>query len=70
MELFLATKQKFFFTKVAPVQTIADIGFLINTAPLHFILYYLLFFRKEYILFLNDYILVNTIFECCYLFFG
>ena len=46
------------------------IGFLINTVPLCFILGYHLFFRKEYILFSNDYILVNTIFECCYLFFG
>ena len=30
----------------------------------------ILFFRKEYILFSNVYISVNTIFECCYLFFG
>ena len=29
-----------------------------------------LFFRKEYILFSNVYISVNTIFECCYLLFG
>ena len=28
------------------------------------------FFRKEYILFSNVYISVNTIFKCCYLFFG
>ena len=28
------------------------------------------FFRKEYILFLHVYISVNTIFECCYLFFS
>ena len=28
------------------------------------------FFRKEYVLFLNVYISVNTTFECCYLFFG
>ena len=46
------------------------IGFLINTAPLYFILHYHLFFRKEYVLFLNDNVIVNMIFVCCYLFFG
>ena len=30
----------------------------------------ILFFRKEYILFSNVYISVNTIFKSCYLFFG
>ena len=30
----------------------------------------ILFFRKEYILFWNVYISVNTIFECCYSFFS
>ena len=32
-------------------------------------LHYHLFFLKEYIVFSNVYISVNTVFECCYLFF-
>ena len=36
---------------------------------LPFISFYTIF-RKAYILFSNDYILVNTIYKCCYLFFG
>ena len=52
-ETILATKQEFFFTKAAPVQSITDIailGFLINTASLnvYFILHYHLFFRKDF----------------------
>ena len=70
-ETILATKQEFFFTKVAPVQSMTDIvplGFWLLLLPLNvcFILHY--HFRKEF--FLNIYISVNTIFECSYLFFG
>ena len=62
-----------FLHKSSPLTTHSwqcTIGFLINTTPLYFILHYHLFFRKEFILFSNDYILVNMIFECCYLFFS
>ena len=52
-EIFLETKQEFFFTKVVPCAR--DnwhfiIGFLINTAPrnVHFILDYDLYFLKEF----------------------
>ena len=68
----LATKQEFFFTNVAPIQNITDIvllGFLLILL-LYFILHYHLFFRKEFFFFSNVYISVNTIFECCYLFFS
>ena len=73
-ETILATKQEFFFTIAAPVQSITNIlllGFFINTAPwnVYFILNYHLFFRKEFY-FSNVYISVNTIFEYSYLSFG
>ena len=73
-ETILATKQEFFFTIAAPVQSITNIlllGFFINTAPwnVYFILNYHLFFRKEFY-FSNIYISVNTIFEYSYLSFG
>ena len=65
-----ATKQEFFFTKVAPVQSITGIiGFSINAAPVYFILHNHSFFRKECILFSNVYLSVNMTFEG-YLFFG
>ena len=63
----LATKHELFFTNVAPIQNITDIvllGFL-SILFLYFILYYYLLFCKEFIFF-QMYILVNTIFECCY----
>ena len=46
-------------------------GFFINTAFLDvcFILHYDLFFHQE-INFFNVYVLVNTVFECRYMFFG
>ena len=47
----LATKQEFFFTKVAPVQNV------------YFILHYHFFFVKKFI-FSNVYTSVNIIFEC------
>ena len=62
-ETILATKQEFFFTEVALVQSITDIvlvSLLINTAPqnVYFILHYHLFFVKifffEY-LYLSEY---------------
>ena len=73
-ETILATKQEFFFTKVAPVQSIADIvllAFLLIMFPGMFISSYtsLFCFRKEFC-FSNVYISVNTIFECSYLPFG
>ena len=72
-ETILATKQEFFFTKVAPVQSITDIvllGFSLILLPGMFISYYTIiyFFVKNF--FSNVYISVNTIFECSYLFFG
>ena len=71
MKLFLATKQEFFFIKVAPVQKHnCIIGFMINTALLnvYYILRYHLFLRKE-IYFFECYISLNTIFECLYMTF-
>ena len=50
IETILATRQEFFFTKVAPVQSITDIVlFLISAALLniYFFLHYHLVFRKE-----------------------
>ena len=72
-ETILATKQEFFFTKVAPVQSITDIvllGFSLILLPGMFISYYTIiyFFVKNF--FSNVYISVNTIFECSYLSFG
>ena len=71
-ETILATKQEFFFTKVAPVQSITDIvllGFSLILLPGMFISYYAIiyFFVKNF--FSNVYISVNTIFECSYLCF-
>ena len=72
-ETILATKQGFFFTKVAPVQSITDIallGFWLILLPGMFISYSTItyFFVKN--IFSNVYISVNTIFECSYLSFG
>ena len=58
-EIILATKQEFFFTKVAPVQSITDIallGFSLILLPGMFISYYTIiyFFVK------------NFFFECLY----
>ena len=71
-EAILATKQEFFFTKVAAVQSIIDIellGFSLILLLVMFISYYTInyFFRKE--VFSNVYSLGNTIFECSYLSF-
>ena len=66
-EAILATRQEFFFTKVAPVQSITEINAaLLNV---YFILHHHLFFVKKYI-FPNVYISVNTIFKCFYMLFG
>ena len=69
-----ATKQEFFFTNVASVQSITDaalFGFWLILLPWMFTLsclhYHLLFLIK--IFFSNVYISVNTIFEYSYLFF-
>ena len=72
-ETILATKQEFFFTKVAPVQSITDIvllGFWLILLPWMFISSYttIYFFVKN--CFWNVYISVNKIFECSYLVFG
>ena len=72
-ETILATKQEFFFTKVAPVQSITDIvllGFWLILLPWMFISSYttIYFFVKSF--FSNVYISVSTIFECSYLSFG
>ena len=66
-ETILATKQEFFFTKVALVQSITEIvllGFSLILLPGMFISYYtvIYFFVKNF--FPNVYISVNTIFEC------
>ena len=63
----LATKQELFFTKLAPVQSITDtegLDFLLILLPFNTTIY---FFVKNF--FPNVKISVNTIFECCYLFF-
>ena len=70
-ETILATKQGFFFTKVAFAQSITDIvllGFSLILLPrnVYFILHYHFFFVKNF--FPNVYISVNTIFECSYCF--
>ena len=72
-ETILATKQEFFFTKIAPVQSITDFALLvclINTAPLDVIFHPTLPIYSFVIFFSNGYISVNTIFECSYLFFN
>ena len=72
-ETIIATNQEFSFTKVASVQSIADIvllSFLLILLPGMFISSYttIYFFVKNF--FSNVYISVNTIFECSYLSFG
>ena len=69
----VATKQEFFFTKVAPVQSITDIillGFSLILLLGMFISHYTIicFFVNNF--FSNVDISVNTIFECSYLSFG
>ena len=66
--------QEFFFTKIAPVESITDVvllDFLLMLLSRMFISSYNtnLLFRKE-IVFLNVYISMNTVFECLYMFFG
>ena len=63
-EIILATKQEFFFTKVAPAQSItyiALLSFWLILLPWMFILPYTT---------INVYISVNAIFQCSYLLFG
>ena len=67
---YLATKQEFFFTKVAPVQSVVDIVLMDFWLILLPFISFSTIFRKVYILFSNDSILVNMVFERCYLFFG
>ena len=73
-ETILATKQEYFFTKVAPVQSIIKtelLGFSLILLPGIFISYYtIIYFFVNKFFFLNVYISVNTIFECSYLSFG
>ena len=69
----LATKQEFFFTTVAPVQSITNIvllGFWLMLLSEMFILSYTIIYFFVNNFFLNVYISVNTIFECSYLSFG
>ena len=66
--------QEFFFTKIAPVESITDVvllDFFLMLLSGMFISSYTtnLLFRKE-IVFLNVYISMNTVFECLYMFFG
>ena len=66
--------QEFFFTKIAPVESLTDVAlldFLLMLLSGMFISSYTtnLLFRKE-IVFLNVYISMNTVFECLYMFFG
>ena len=66
--------QEFFFTKIAPVESITDVvllDFLLMLLSGMFISSYTtnLLFRKETV-FLNVYISMNTVFECLYMFFG
>ena len=73
-ETILATGQGFFFTKVAPAQSITDIvlfDFWLMLFSWKFTSSYttIYFFVKAFI-YLNVYISVNTIFECLYMFFG
>ena len=73
-ENILATRQKFFFRKVAPVQSITDIvllDFCLVLPSWMFISFYttIYFFVKKFI-FSNVCIFMNTIFESLYIFFG
>ena len=73
-ENILATRQKFFFRKVAPVQSITDIvllDFWLMLLSWMFISFYttIYFFVKKFI-FSNVCIFMNTIFESLYIFFG
>ena len=70
---YLVTKHELFFTKVAPVQCIADIvllGFSLTLLSGMFISYYTIIYFFIKIFFSNVYISVNTISECSYLSFG
>ena len=71
-ETFLATEQEFFFTKIAPIESITDIvllSFWLMLLSWMFISSYtaIYFFVKE-LIFSNVYISVNTMFECLYMF--
>ena len=72
-ETTLATKEKFFFTKVAPVESIADIallGFSLIPLPGKFVSYYTIIYFFINNFFSNVSISVNAIFECSCLSFG
>ena len=65
-ETILTTKQEFFFTKVAPVQSLTDIVLLGLWLMMHsgmFIFSYNTFFFVNNIFFSNVYISANTIFD-------
>ena len=72
-ETILATRQEFFFTKVAPVQSMTEmvlLNFWLILLSWTFSSSYttIYFFAKKFI-FSNVYISVSTIFECVYMFF-
>ena len=73
-ESILATRQEFFFTKVAPVQSITDIVlldfWLMLLSWMLISSYTTIRFIVKRFIFLNVYISVNTIFECLSMFFG
>ena len=71
-ETIQATKQEFFCTKVAPIQSITDIvllGFWLILFSWMFISSCTTIYFFVNIFFSNVYISVNTIFECSYLFY-
>ena len=71
-ETIQATKQEFFCTKVAPIQSITDIvllGFWLILFSWMFISSCTTIYFFVNIFFCNVYISVNTIFECSYLFY-
>ena len=73
-ETFLGTRQEFFLTKVAPVQSVTDIVllnfWLMLLSWMSISSYTTIYFFEKKFNFLNVYISVNTIFECRYMFFG
>ena len=66
----LATRQEFFFTKVASVQSITDIVlldfWLMLPSWIFISSYSSIYFFVKILIFSNVYISVNTIFECLY----
>ena len=73
-ETILATRQEFFFTKVASVQSITDIAlldfWLMLLSWMFFSSYTSIYFLVKTFIFPNVYISVNAIFECLYMFLG